>query len=109
LSDAIGTPRAKEVVLTGKPVDAPTAASWGLVNHVVPDHAAAVQSARDLAHDIAANAPIAVQTAKSLLNTSAAGGEAADAIAGAMTAFTEDAREGTDSFREKRSPRFRGN
>lgn len=108
LSDVVGTPRAKEMVLTGKPVDAPTAASWGLVNRVVPDHAAAVQEARDLARDIAANAPIAVQTAKSLLNTGAAGGEATDAIAGAMTAFTDDAREGTDSFREKRPPRFRG-
>ncbi|NBB90375.1 MAG: enoyl-CoA hydratase/isomerase family protein [Spirochaetes bacterium] len=108
LSDVVGTARAKEMVLTGKSVDATTAASWGLVNSVVRDRTTAVHSARDLARDIAANAPIAVQTAKSLLNTGAAGGEATDAVVGAMTAFTQDAREGTNSFREKRPPRFTG-
>jgi enoyl-CoA hydratase len=50
----VGQRRAREMSTTGNFVDAETALSWGLVNHVVP-HAELLPSARKLAADIASN------------------------------------------------------
>jgi enoyl-CoA hydratase/carnithine racemase len=61
-----------------------------------------------LAEAIMARGPVAVAVAKELIN-SAEGEETAaavEAIAGALTAYTEDLREGVAGFREKRAPRF---
>jgi enoyl-CoA hydratase len=54
LAEAIGHRRAREMSVTGNFVDAATALTWGLVNHVVP-HEDLVPFARQLALDIASN------------------------------------------------------
>lgn len=54
LPQAVGIRRAKEMSTTGNFVDAPTALTWGLVNHVVP-HDELVPFCRSLAADIASN------------------------------------------------------
>src|SRR4051794_5791827 len=54
LAEAIGHRRAREMSVTGNFVDAPTALTWGLVNHVVP-HDELVPFARRLALDVASN------------------------------------------------------
>lgn len=105
----IGEGRAKQMVLTGAPIDAATAAQWGLVNECVP---AAELDARaaELAQRIAANAPVSVQAAKQLVNAAAGRGTGAtlEALAGAMAGFTGDAVEGRAAWAEKRPPKFKG-
>lgn len=71
LPAAIGARRAAEMTLSGNYIDAPTAATWGLVNRVVPHdrlHAEAVA----LAADIAASDPEVVGELLSLLHTTTA-------------------------------------
>ncbi len=101
----IGVGRAKQMIFSGEPISAATAEEWGLVNETLP--AAQLEArASELAQEIAAKAPIAVQLAKQAID----GGGAAtlEGIAGALTAHTDDAAEGLASFREKRPPRFSG-
>jgi enoyl-CoA hydratase len=104
LPEAIGVARAKQMIFSGARIDAFTAERWGLVNEAVPGDGL-MSRARELALEIAANAPVSVQLAKAAIDGDAA---ALEALAGALAASTEDCREGIASFREKRAPRFRG-
>jgi enoyl-CoA hydratase/carnithine racemase len=100
----VGAARAKQMIFTGERIDASTAERWGLVNEVVePDNLTG--RVTQLAQRIAANAPIAVQLAKSAIDHDAT---APEAFAGALAASAEDGREGMAAFREKRPPQFRG-
>jgi enoyl-CoA hydratase/carnithine racemase len=105
----IGAARAKQMVLTAEPIDAGTALAWGLVNELVSSDALE-KRAHEIAATISRNAPIAVQAAKQLVD--AAGGEALgvaiEAFASGLAAGTDDMKEGTAAFREKRKPRFQG-
>jgi enoyl-CoA hydratase/carnithine racemase len=104
----IGMGRAKQLIFSGARIDAATAERWGLINEVVP-RAELLIRARDLAEQIAANAPVSVQIAKQAIDgAGGASGVALEALAGALAATTDDAREGLASFRERRSPRFAG-
>lgn len=107
----VGVGRALEMILSGKPIDAAEAYRIGLVNRVVPVEDLLSQ-ARSLVEAIAANAPLAVTLAMESV------GRGADLSAGAaldaestlfgILAGTEDMREGTAAFLEKRRPRFTG-
>ena len=100
-----------EMLLTGDPIDAETAARWGLVNKVVPQ-AELLDTAFAYARKIAANAPLAVQAAKELavrsrdtdLNT----GLRIEAVVNRLLSMTEDAKEGPAAFAAKRPPNFQG-
>jgi enoyl-CoA hydratase len=110
LPSIIGEARAKQMVLTGNRVDAKTAADWGLINEAVAAEELDAK-ARELAEKIASNAPVSVQTAKQLV---AAGmghdtGAALEALAGAMTGYTDDAEEGRAAWKDRRAPDFKGN
>jgi len=106
LATVVGPARAKQMILTGLPVDAERAASWGLVSEVVP--AADLDAAtNDLAARIAAQAPVAVQVAKELIDASRPR-TSLEALGGGLTAFTDDAREGQAAFRERRTPEYGG-
>jgi enoyl-CoA hydratase len=109
LPQVIGVGRAKQLVLTGESIDAETAATWGLVNEVVPPERLA-QRALELARRIAENAPNAVQISKQLADASTGEGIAMtlDALAGGLAASAADAREGIAAFRDKRKPKFTG-
>jgi enoyl-CoA hydratase/carnithine racemase len=104
LPEAIGAARAKQMIFSGARIDAVMAERWGLVNEVVPGDGL-MSRARELALEIAANAPVSVQLAKAAIDGDAA---ALEGIAGSLAASTEDGREGVASFREKRAPRYRG-
>jgi enoyl-CoA hydratase len=104
LPEAIGVARAKQMIFSGARIDVAMAERWGLVTEVVPGDGL-MRRARELALEIAANAPVSVQLAKAAIDGDAA---ALEALAGALAASTEDGREGIASFREKRAPRFQG-
>jgi E-phenylitaconyl-CoA hydratase len=100
-----------EMLLTGDPIDAETAARWGLVNRVVPAEQL-MDAARELARRIAANAPLAVQAAKELALRSRdlgiAEGLRLEQVMNRMLMATEDAAEGPAAFAAKRPANFKG-
>jgi enoyl-CoA hydratase len=107
----VGRGRALELLLAGNPIPAEEAWRIGLVNRVVPA-AALMTEARALAQTLAAKAPIAVRY---ILEAVAGGLEMplADAQDYEATLFglvstTDDMREGTRAFLEKRKPAFTG-
>lgn len=107
----IGVARAKELILTGRRVDAAEAHAIGLVNRVsAPGQS--VAAACSLASEIAANAPLAVVQAKRAIDE---GVELSfDEAARLELAMyhplldTEDRLEGLRAFGEKRPPRYQG-
>ena len=105
----IGPGRAKQMILTGQPIDAARAEAWGLVSEVVAADALAGR-ARELAAQIAANAPLAVQASKRLLDAAVpiTPGATLETQAGALCGGAEDASEGRASFLERRPPRYQG-
>ena len=111
LKHVIGPSRTKQLIFTGETITAATAAEWGLVNEVV-DSPELDQRTRDMAETIAANAPIAVQAAKALVDaeTSRHDGPHLEGIAGALTQFTEDSSTGVEAFKNKQrtNPPFFG-
>jgi enoyl-CoA hydratase/carnithine racemase len=105
----VGAPAVKRLALTGEPVDAAEALRLGLIDEVVAS-GEGMGRARALAGTMAQRAPVALQTAKLLINA-AEGEEASIAIetlAGALAAGTADAREGVAAFKEKRKAEFEG-
>jgi enoyl-CoA hydratase len=103
----IGPGRAKQMILTGQPVDAAGALAFGLVTEVVAADALLAR-ARELALQLAANAPLAVQAAKRLIDAALPASPAAtlEVPASMACGATEDAREGRQSFLERRPPRY---
>ncbi len=82
LREAVGIRRARELSATGNFLDAPTALTWGLVNHVVP-HEQLLPFCRQLAADIASNDPAGVSQ---ILSTYAKGSLGTDEDAWAIEA-----------------------
>lgn len=105
----IGAARAKQMIFAGGRIAAEEAERWGLVNEVLPRDRLDAR-ADELARQIAANAPLAVQFAKQAIDgeLQESGGFALEAFAGALAAHTQDAKEGLVSFREKRPPDYSG-
>ena len=109
LSRLIGRGKAKELILTGRIIDAVEAESIGLVNKVVKE-GELMREAENIAGIIAQKSPIAVRKAKRLMNGSmeiARGLEEERASFADCFAF-QDYREGMSAFLEKRKPTFRG-
>ena len=102
---------AADMLLTGRMVSAPEAKEVGLIGHVVPD-GTALERARELADQVAANGPIAVQAVlRSLRETRELPeqeGLALELEIGMPVYATNDAQEGPRAFAEKRPARFTG-
>jgi enoyl-CoA hydratase len=101
-----------ELVYTGKDIDAERARTIGLVNHVHHDHDTVVKAARDMAAEIAANSPLAVQGSKAVLQRGASltVEQGLDLVALWNAAFiqSDDLSEAVTAFFEKRPPDFKG-
>ena len=111
LSRCIGRKRAMEMLLTGKAVDAHTAADWGLVNRVVPAERLAEETC-ELAGLIARSSTFTVSLGKQAyyaqidLDQPKAYAYAKEVMS--MNALAEDAQEGMSAFLEKRAACWRG-
>ena len=107
----VGKGRALQLILTGETISAQEAYRIGLVNEVVPA-ADLIARAETILNQISANAPIAVKFSLAAANrgmeTSQSEGLALEASYFGICAATEDKREGTSAFLEKRAPNFRG-
>jgi len=111
LCEEVGPGWAKWITLTGRRFDARKALEIGLVQEVHPDDELAAR-ALDLAREIAANAPLAVQGTKRTINAWSKRGLADALKFEAMSTSTcfvsEDLVEGYVAGREKRNTRFEG-
>jgi enoyl-CoA hydratase len=107
----VGRGRALELLLTGAAIDAQEAWRIGLVNRVVPA-AALMTEARALAQLLASKPPVAVryilEAVRGGLEMSFADAEDYEATLFGLVSTSEDMREGTRAFLEKRKPTFTG-
>jgi enoyl-CoA hydratase len=107
----VGKTKAMEMILTGAAMTAEEALAIGLVNRVVPA-ADLMKNARALAMDLATKAPVALRYAMDAINRGAempfADACQLEAALFGMVTTTEDMREGTAAFLEKRKPEFKG-
>jgi enoyl-CoA hydratase len=112
LARVIGPSRALEMVLTGEELGAEDAMRIGLVDHVAETSEALRGVCEELAEKIARNAPLATKYALEAINLgsrrSLADGLLLESTLFGACFLTEDAREGTRAFLEKRLPNFRG-
>src|SRR5467141_2506131 len=107
----VGKGRALQLILSGEMISAQEAYRIGLVNEVVPA-ADLIARAEAILKQITSNAPIAIKLALEAANkgleTSQSEGLALEASYFGICAATEDKKEGTSAFLEKRAPKFRG-
>jgi enoyl-CoA hydratase len=107
----VGKGRALQLILTGETITAPEAYRIGLVNEVVPA-AELIARAEKVLHQIFANAPLAVTFSLEAVNKGLEGsqgeGFALEASYFGLCAGTEDKKEGTAAFLQKRAPQFQG-
>ncbi len=111
LTRLVGITKAKELVFTGKMIDARTAEQIGLLNMVVPTDKFK-EVVRQLAADLASKAPVALKVAKALIT------KGVDMSLDAALEFeregfgvvgsTDDLKEGVSAFSNKRKPEFKG-
>jgi enoyl-CoA hydratase len=107
----VGKGRALQLILSGEMISAQEAYRIGLVNEIVPA-AGLIGRAEAILKRITANAPIAVKLSLEAVNkgleTSQTQGLLLEASYFGLCASTEDKKEGTTAFLEKRAPQFHG-
>jgi enoyl-CoA hydratase len=111
LARAIGPALAKDLILTGRTIDAAEALRIGLVSAVHPA-SELMEKALEAAAALAEKSPVALSAAKDAANRALQGdlgsGLSYEAILFAALFATEDQKEGMAAFVEKREPRFQG-
>jgi enoyl-CoA hydratase len=107
----VGKGRALQIILSGEIISAQEAYRIGLVNEVVPA-VDVITRAEAILKQIFSNAPIAVKYSLEAVNkgleTSVAEGLSLEASLFGLCAGTDDKREGTQAFLQKRAPQFQG-
>lgn len=107
----IGKGRALQVILSGEMITAQEAYRIGLVNEVVPA-VEVIPRAEAILKQIFANAPLAIKYSLEAVNkgmeTSQLEGQALEASFFGLCAGTEDKKEGTQAFLQRRAPKFQG-
>ena len=107
----VGKGRALQIILSGEMINAQEAYRIGLVNEVVPA-AEVIPRAEAILRQIFSNAPLAVKYSMEAVNkgleTSQTEGQALEAAFFGLCAGTEDKKEGSQAFLQKRAPHFRG-
>ena len=107
----VGPARAKMMMFLGDHYDAETAERWGIINQVVPT-GTALTAALALAARLAANAPLSVREIKRLVDEGASlplsAALARERERSRWLRTTDDAAEGIQAFRDRRTPEWRG-
>lgn len=107
----VGTGRACEMIFTGKIIDAQEADRIGLINRMIPPDEL-MGEARELAREIANGPAVAINMSKVAiykgLETDLEAALDYEAFAQSVCSTTEDAKEGVQSFLERRDPVFKG-
>jgi enoyl-CoA hydratase len=107
----VGPAKAKKLVMTGEIIPAETALAYGLVEEVVPADSL-MDRAVDFAEQLAAKAPLALGSAKIVINqcvnVDTETGRNFERIAQSVLKLTDDHKEGAQSFIDKRKPNFTG-
>ena len=110
LARLVGKGKAMEMILTGEQIDAQEALRIGLVNTVVP-LSELMKSAESMARKIVAKGQVAVRLALMAINAtqeiSSTSGQAFEAELFGRCCASDDFKEGTTAFLEKRKPAFR--
>lgn len=107
----VGLTRAKRLLYTSEPIDAPTALEWGLVAEVVADDEVVTRAAA-VAAELAGRPTLAIAATKRLLHRSLTA-ELDDAMLAELLEVelsirSDDFKEGMKAFAERREPEFRG-
>lgn len=109
LTRQIGEKRARDLLLTGRLIEASEAKEFGLVNEIVPAEKL-MERARELANTIIEASPASITRAKHLLTSGAAASLDSDLeraiLENARIRCTPDFKEGLASFLEKRKPNW---
>jgi enoyl-CoA hydratase len=112
LPRVVGDGPARELIFTGRDIDASRALSIGLVNEVLPDAAELHARAGALAAEIAANSPLAVQGSKQVLGFASRRAIEANldyvALWNAAFLHSDDLTEAMQAFVQRRPPDFKG-
>lgn len=111
LPQLVGKGRANEMIMTAQMMDANTALSYGLVNHVVAQPEL-LEKANEIASKIAKNSPTAITQAIKAVNANFKDGVNGFDVEIDRFGYcfgTEDFKEGTTAFLEKRKAEFKGN
>lgn len=111
LTRLVGKAKAKELVYTGRIIDANTALQWGIVNKVAA-HEELQSTARAFALELAGKAPVAMKVAKSLIEKGAdidlQSALALEREGFGVVASSEDLQEGVSAFLAKRKAAWKG-
>jgi enoyl-CoA hydratase len=111
LTRLIGMTKAKELVFTGRIIDAKTAEQLGILNMVVPQDKLK-ETIRQFGAELASKAPVALKVAKALINKgvdiSLESALELEREGFAVVGSTEDLKEGVSAFTNKRKPEFKG-
>jgi enoyl-CoA hydratase len=109
LVSLLGPARVKEIIFTARLVGAGEAHAAGLLSEVLPDHAALLSRANELARTVASQAPLTLRATKEALRRireKMTPQEDHDLIL--MCYMSRDFREGMDAFLNKRTPKWTG-
>jgi enoyl-CoA hydratase len=109
LVSLLGPARVKDIIFTARLVGAGEAHAAGLLSEVLPDHAALLSRANELARTVASQAPLTLRATKEALRRireKMTPQEDHDLIL--MCYMSRDFREGMDAFLNKRTPKWTG-
>ena len=108
LHQVVGRTKAKELILTGKQIDAKEAERIGIVSRVVPKDQL-MATVEEEAKLLMSRAPLSLKAAKSIINREIGGEEYISSVHATSLMFgLDDLKEGRNAFFEKRKPEFKG-